>query len=73
MSRALEGPASPGWGAEPAPCGGRERFRTHSTNRDRMCSWPLQRLRARPPAPLTGRASPLPDGAREPVSVCVSG
>lgn len=27
MSRALEGPASPGWGAEPAPCEGRERFR----------------------------------------------
>lgn len=35
MSRALEVPASPGWGAEPAPCEGRERFRTHSTNRDR--------------------------------------
>lgn len=35
MSRALEGPASPGCGAEPAPSEGRERFRTHSTNRDR--------------------------------------
>lgn len=33
-------------------------------------SGPLQRLRARPPTPLTGRVSLLPDGAREP-ELCV--